>query len=102
MTNCCPTCGQTMPVDPERAMATKADELRTACQQLGISVTWDGLVNEPGACELLGYGRDTLRRQIEYGKDRISYTRRGNRRLYALTDLARYLIAEFADNADIP
>ncbi|MCY1296376.1 hypothetical protein D9M70_457620 [compost metagenome] len=99
---CCPTCGRPLPTDPERVLASKADELREACLHLGIAITWDGLVNEPGACELLGYSRDTLRRQIEYGKDRIRHLRRGNRRLYALADLARYLVAENADSADIP
>ncbi|MCY1299449.1 hypothetical protein D9M69_503150 [compost metagenome] len=90
MTCLCPNCGQALPVDPARDLEAGVEELREGARLMEIFVTWDGLVNEPGACRLLGYKRDWLRRQIEEQRDQIPYQRRGNRRLYSLTDLARY------------
>ena len=96
----CPTCGQPLPRNPAMALATKVKQLRDECSRQQITITWDGLVNEPAACLLMGYSRDTLRRQIEFGRNRIPFTRRGNRRLYGLEDLAREKLADFAENAD--
>ena len=52
------TASVTQPPDP---VAAKAEELKTACRELAILVSWDSHVTEPAAAQLLGKAPTTLR-----------------------------------------
>jgi 3',5'-cyclic AMP phosphodiesterase CpdA len=80
----------TQPPDP---VAAKLDELKTACRELAIFVTWDGFVSEAGAAQLLGKAAHTLKNWRDQHRP-LTFRRNGGRIQYDLDEIARFLLAE--------
>lgn len=95
MTCVCPACGQLLPADP---VEVRVDALRSACQQTGWFVSWDGYVTERTAARLLGREPGTLRNWRGMHRP-LRFRKLSGRIEYPLSELARLLLeAEVTDD----
>ncbi|CDM54062.1 TPA: helix-turn-helix domain-containing protein [Pseudomonas aeruginosa] len=67
------------------------DEIRAHLERLGVVPLLGGLIPENAAAELLGYAPSYLRRLAAAGLSPLPYVRRGNRRLYRIDDIRRFV-----------
>jgi hypothetical protein len=84
VTEVCECCGQVVP--PGWFLR----RLTARCQQLGISVAFDGTVDSKGAARLLNISEQRLRTDRCY-LQKIPFTKRAGRVRYALVDLLPYV-----------
>lgn len=90
---CCSRCGGTgVEPGPVQADATeKIESLRAECVARGTWVSPDGYVREAGAADLIGWSTKTMRNR-RYSDSPIPHITRQGRPLYALTDIAEWMI----------
>ena len=67
------------------------DEIRAHLERLGVVPLLGGLIPENVAAELLGYAPSYLRRLAAAGLSPLPYVRRGNRSLYRIDDIRRFV-----------
>jgi len=80
----------------EMRVTRLAQQLLERCQSEGWRVAGDGSVSECVAGMILGYTNgETLADQVREHGGFVPYWRRGNRRMYRLTDLARHIEENF-------
>lgn len=70
---------------------TIEDEIASHLQRLGVVPLLGGLVPENITAQLLGYAPSYLRRLAASGQPPLPYVRRGNRRLYKVADICRFM-----------
>lgn len=87
----CDCCGRELPPGAD-AIEAKADELLSACEALGIAITFDLYVNECDAAALLGKSRHTLRNRRAIDRP-IAFRKLGRTPQYSLTALARHIVS---------
>lgn len=67
------------------------DELQSHLDRLGVIPLIGGLIPEHATAELLGYAPSWLRRLASAGQSPLPFVRRGNRRLYKIDDIRRFV-----------
>jgi hypothetical protein len=83
---------------PPEPVAAKVEELKTACRELAIMVSWDSHVTEPAAAQLLGKAPTTLRNWRDQHRP-LPFRKLGGRVQYDLADLAAYIVNEPPETA---
>ncbi|MGE1609518.1 MULTISPECIES: hypothetical protein [Pseudomonas] len=66
-------------------------EIITRLEQAGVVPLLGGLVPESATATLLGYAPSYLRRLAAAGQSPLPYVLRGNRRLYRIADIGRFV-----------
>ncbi|MEQ8263325.1 hypothetical protein [Pseudohaliea sp.] len=82
----CPHCGQPM----DHIFDERVRRVRRACRDLHIDPLPGGYLWEGDAARVMGLSPDTLRKQAAEGRCRVAFELRGNRRCYALSDIAEF------------
>lgn len=67
------------------------DEISAHLERLSVVPLLGGLIPEWAAAEMLGYAPSWFRRLAAAGMPPLPYVRRGNRRLYKIDDIRRFV-----------
>lgn len=70
---------------------TLDEEIHQRLERMGVVPLLGGLIPENATAELLGYAASYLRRLAAAGTPPLPYVRRGNRRLYKIDDIRRFV-----------